>query len=157
MPVRIRLQRLGRKNHPFFRIVAADSRSPRDGRHLEVLGSYNPLPNPATKNKEILLRAERIKYWLSVGAQPSSKVAWICGKAGVLPPLPQRIATTTSSKTKKKEEEGKSKTSGGGAVGAKPSGASAGPPAASGGKPANSGGGDKKAAPSTAATSAKAT
>ena len=64
---------LGRKHRPFYRIVATDARQPRDGRYLEELGTYDPM----VKNTDdrVTLRPDRIKYWLSVGAQPSEKVA----------------------------------------------------------------------------------
>merc|ERR1712216_437083 len=76
--VRLRLQRLGVRNNPFYRIVAADSRSPRDGKHLELLGTYNPRPNNFSE-KVITLNFDRIKHWLVVGAQPSERVAKILG------------------------------------------------------------------------------
>ena len=73
MAVRIRMKMLGRKHRHFFRIVAIDSRQPRDGRIIEELGSYDPM----VKNTDdrVRLNPDRIKYWLSVGAQPSEKVA----------------------------------------------------------------------------------
>ena len=71
MAVRLRLKRMGRKKRPFYRVVAADSRFPRDGRHLEVLGHYNPMLQP----HEVKLHLERVDYWLSVGAKPSDTVA----------------------------------------------------------------------------------
>ena len=71
MAVRLRLKRMGRKKRPFYRVVAADKRAPRDGRHLEVLGHYNPMPQP----HEVTLKLDRIDYWLSVGALPSDTVA----------------------------------------------------------------------------------
>ncbi|KAJ7565006.1 hypothetical protein O6H91_02G044100 [Diphasiastrum complanatum] len=85
--VRLRLARFGRKNLPFYRIFAADSRAPRDGKHLEVVGFYNPLPGKDGM-KRIGIRSERIKYWLSVGAQPSDTVARLLHKIGLLPPRP---------------------------------------------------------------------
>lgn len=69
--VKIRLQRHGSHKKPFYRIVACDSRSPRDGRFLEILGTYNPLTEPAT----ISLDAEKITKWLDNGAQPTVTVA----------------------------------------------------------------------------------
>lgn len=69
--VRLRLKRMGRKKRPFYRVVAADARAPRDGRHIEVLGYYNPMPDPV----EVKLDLERVDYWLGVGASPSDKVA----------------------------------------------------------------------------------
>ncbi len=80
MAVRIRLARHGAKKRPFYRIVAADSQSPRDGRFLEVLGTYNPLTDPAT----ISLKEDRVIEWLSNGAQPSDTVRSLLRKAGVL-------------------------------------------------------------------------
>ncbi|XP_020207623.1 30S ribosomal protein S16-2, chloroplastic/mitochondrial [Cajanus cajan] len=87
MVVRIRLSRFGCKNKPFYRVMAADSRSPRDGKHLEVLGYYNPLPGQDA-GKRMGLNFERVKYWLSVGAQPSEPVERLLFRAGVLPPPP---------------------------------------------------------------------
>lgn len=112
MPVRIRLARTGVRNHPLYNIVAADSRSPRDGRHLEELGSYNPRPNPLTKLKDVKLRIERVKYWLSVGAQPSSRVAYLLSKDGIIPPLPLTKSSppmTEEQKEKMKAEKAKKK------------------------------------------------
>jgi small subunit ribosomal protein S16 len=71
--VRLRLTRMGRKKHPFYRIVAADSRAPRDGRFIEALGYYDPMKQPA----DIRLDLGRVDYWLGVGASPSDTVASI--------------------------------------------------------------------------------
>lgn len=71
MSVRIRLARGGAKKRPFYRIVAADTRSPRDGRFLEKLGTYNPNTNPST----VELNSPRVEYWLGAGAKPSETVA----------------------------------------------------------------------------------
>ncbi|KAG8049756.1 hypothetical protein GUJ93_ZPchr0009g1365 [Zizania palustris] len=87
MVVRIRLARFGCRNRPFYRVMAADSRSPRDGKHLEVLGYYNPLPGK-DGGKRMGLKFDRVKYWLSVGAQPSDPVQRILFRAGILPPPP---------------------------------------------------------------------
>ncbi|XP_006659613.1 30S ribosomal protein S16-2, chloroplastic/mitochondrial [Oryza brachyantha] len=87
MVVRIRLARFGCRNRPFYRVMAADSRSPRDGKHLEVLGYYNPLPGK-DGGKRMGLKFDRVKYWLSVGAQPSDPVECILFRAGILPPPP---------------------------------------------------------------------
>ena len=70
MTVKIRLARHGAKKRPFYRIVVADSESPRDGRFLEVVGTYNPLTNPA----DVSLKGERIKYWMEQGAIPTNTV-----------------------------------------------------------------------------------
>ena len=77
MAVRLRLTRMGRKKRPFYRIVAADSRSPRDGRNIEFLGHYNPMTDPS----ELKVDLERVDYWLGVGAQPSDTVAGLIKKA----------------------------------------------------------------------------
>ena len=70
MAVRIRLARHGAKKRPFYRIVVADSESPRDGRFLEIVGTYNPLMEPAA----VTLKNERVKYWMDQGALPTNTV-----------------------------------------------------------------------------------
>ena len=80
MAVKIRLQRHGKKNFAFFHIVVADSRSPRDGKFIELLGSYNPNTNPAT----IVLDGEKALAWLKVGAQPTLVTRRILSYEGVL-------------------------------------------------------------------------
>ena len=80
MATKIRLQRFGRRGYPFYRIVIADSRAPRDGKFIERIGSYNPNTNPAT----IDLKFDRALYWLKVGAQPSDTVRRILSREGVL-------------------------------------------------------------------------
>jgi len=77
MSVKIRMKRVGAKNQPAFRIVVADSRSPRDGKHIEEIGTYLP----AKKGENVKLDLERVKYWLSKGAQPSDTVASFIRKA----------------------------------------------------------------------------
>lgn len=104
MVVRLRLQRFGRTHSPFYRMVAADSRAPRDGKFLEIIGTYNPIANSAGI-KEIRLKADRIRYWISVGAQPSDRVAWILGKFGILPPPPQRFSVQRMIPKKNREKE----------------------------------------------------
>ncbi|TWT73508.1 30S ribosomal protein S16 [Posidoniimonas polymericola] len=80
MSVRIRMKKMGRTHRPFFRICAMDKRSPRDGRVLEELGTYDPMV-PET-DARALLKKERVEYWLGVGAQPSEKVAVLIKKYG---------------------------------------------------------------------------
>ncbi len=80
MPARIRLQRHGKKNQPFYHIVVADGRAPRDGKFIEKLGTYNPLTNPAT----IDLNFDRAVEWVKNGAQPSDTVRRILSYKGVL-------------------------------------------------------------------------
>jgi len=70
MPVKIRLARHGSKKRPFYRIVVADVESPRDGKYLEAVGSYNPLKDPA----EVSLKEERIRYWMNQGAIPTNTI-----------------------------------------------------------------------------------
>ena len=78
--VKIRLRRMGAKKAPFYRIVVADSRSPRDGRCIEEIGTYNPLTNPA----EVTVHAEKAQNWIKNGAQPTDTVRSLLKKAGVL-------------------------------------------------------------------------
>jgi small subunit ribosomal protein S16 len=84
--VRIRMKSFGRRHRPFFRICAMDIRSPRDGRSIEELGHYDPLARNAEARE--VLDASRIRYWLSVGAQPSDKVAAILKRHGIKKPGP---------------------------------------------------------------------
>jgi small subunit ribosomal protein S16 len=78
--VRIRLRRVGRKRSPIYRIVVADSRSPRDGRFIEIIGNYSPRQG----NTAIDLKTDRANYWLDNGAQPSDTVRSLLRRAGVL-------------------------------------------------------------------------
>ncbi len=73
--VKIRLKRMGRRNRAFFRICAFDAREERDGRSIEQLGTYDPMEKD--ESKKVVLKRERIEYWLSVGAQPTETVASI--------------------------------------------------------------------------------
>jgi small subunit ribosomal protein S16 len=84
MAVRIRLSRAGAKKRPFYRIVAADSRYPRDGRFPERLGSYNPLL-PSDHPERVNLNEERVRYWLQNGAQFTDRVARFLDRAGIVP------------------------------------------------------------------------
>lgn len=77
--VKLRLRRMGAKKRPSYRIVAADSRSPRDGAFIESVGFYDPITDPATINVNV----ERARHWLSVGAQPTETVHSLFRKAGV--------------------------------------------------------------------------
>ncbi len=78
MSVKIRLARHGAKKRPFYRIVVADSESPRDGRYLENVGTYNPLTDPA----KVVLKQERIKYWIDQGAIPTDTVKSLLKEEG---------------------------------------------------------------------------
>jgi len=80
MAVKLRLKRMGAKQRPFYRIVAADARSPRDGRFLETVGTYNPITNPA----ETKIDEEKAMYWLKNGAIPTETVRNILSKEGIM-------------------------------------------------------------------------
>ena len=86
--LRIRLRRVGKKKQPMYRIVVADSRAPRDGAFVEVLGQYRPLDDPST----IVLDAERARHWLDRGAQPSDRVAKLLAIEGIAE-LPAKLKT----------------------------------------------------------------
>ncbi|HHW30524.1 MAG TPA: 30S ribosomal protein S16 [Clostridiaceae bacterium] len=80
MAVRIRLKRIGAKKSPFYRVVVADSRYPRDGRFIEEIGTYNPVPNPS----EIKIDSEKALKWLKNGAQPTDTVRTLLKAAGII-------------------------------------------------------------------------
>ena len=82
MAMKIRLARGGSKKRPFYRIVAADSRMPRDGRFIEKLGTYNPLL-PKDSEERVRMNVERIRYWLAEGAQPTDRIARMLEAAGL--------------------------------------------------------------------------
>ena len=94
--VKLRLTRLGDKKAPFYRIVAADERYPRDGRFLEIIGTYNPLTNPA----EIKIDEEKAKKWLSCGAQPTDTVRDMFAKAGLIENVKRPAKTPKAKKSK---------------------------------------------------------
>jgi small subunit ribosomal protein S16 len=100
MATKIRLTRLGDKKSPFYRIIVADSRAPRDGKFIDILGTYNPLVNPA----EIKINEEKAKYWLSKGAQLTDTVRDIFTNNGIIPkPSNPRPAKTKFGDGKKKD------------------------------------------------------
>ena len=90
MAVKLRLKRMGSKQKPFYRIVAADARSPRDGRFIETVGTYNPLKNPT----EIKVDEEKALTWLNNGAQPSDTVRNLLSQKGIM----QKFAESKKSK-----------------------------------------------------------
>ena len=110
MSTRIRLARAGSKNRLFFRIVVSDKRSPRDGKFIEKLGTYNPLLPKEDENR-VLFDEERVKYWLSKGATPSYKMAIFLSKSNLVekPPIPEQTKKHLP-KVKKKEVEDKKDT-----------------------------------------------
>ena len=83
MAVRIRLSRGGSKKRPFYRVVAADQRAPRDGRFIEKLGTYNPLL-PQDHEQRLVINEERVKYWLGVGAQPTERLEKLFSNLGLV-------------------------------------------------------------------------
>ena len=84
--VKIRLKRMGTKKRPVYRIVVADSRSPRDGRFIEAIGFYDPLPNPAV----VRVDEEKVRVWMRKGARPSESARFLLVQQGILAPLPRR-------------------------------------------------------------------
>lgn len=80
MAVKIRLRRIGSKGNPFYRVVVADSRYPRDGRFIEEIGTYNPMVEPS----EVKIDAEKVKTWIANGAQPTDTVKKLLKKEGIL-------------------------------------------------------------------------
>ena len=97
------MSRGGAKKRPFYKIVIADSRKPRDGRFIEKVGFFNPLL-PKEKKERLNLDIERIKYWLSQGAQPSDRIARFLGEANVIP-MPKQKNNPIKAKPKKKAQE----------------------------------------------------
>ena len=103
MGLKIRLARAGAKKRPYYHIVVADSRSPRDGRFIEKLGSYNPML-PAEHDDRVRLQPERIQHWLSQGALATDRVAKFLGQKGV-GPMPSWAEQPVKSAPKKKAQE----------------------------------------------------
>jgi len=103
MSLKIRLARGGAKKRPFYSIVVADARSPRDGRFIEKLGTYNPMLERGHADR-VTLKEERIKHWLGVGAQPSDRVARFLGDAGLVE-KPAIRETPSKSAPKAKAQE----------------------------------------------------
>ena len=103
MGLKIRLARAGAKKRPYYHIVIADSRSPRDGRFIEKVGSYNPML-PSEHSDRVRLQAERLQHWLSHGAVATDRVAKFLGQAG-LAPMPVWREQPHQSAPKKKAQE----------------------------------------------------
>ena len=106
--VKIRLKRMGAKKRPFYRLVVADSRSPRDGRFIELLGFYDPLPNPAT----VQIDADKVREWMRKGARPSDAARALLVEQGILAkvprtfkPAPEQQATPSASEMPGSAEE----------------------------------------------------
>jgi small subunit ribosomal protein S16 len=118
MALKIRLARAGAKKRPFFKIVVADSRSPRDGRFIERIGSYDPML-PQEAEKRIVVDEERAKHWLKVGATPSDRVARMLSKKGLCP-APAVPEQTKKNQPKAKAQERAKAAAGGEGAEAKP-------------------------------------
>ena len=106
MSVKIRLARAGAKKRPYYHIVVADSRSPRDGRFLEKVGSYNPML-PADHQDRVRLQDDRIQHWLDHGALATERVAKFLGRAGLIPMPAYREQPQQSAPKKKAQERAK--------------------------------------------------
>lgn len=103
MSVKIRLTRLGAKKRPFYRLVVANVRAPRDGKFIEVLGHYNPMLTATELNQKVVLKKDRIDYWLSQGAQMTDKVAKMLFGAGVN--IPKKLVPNSAAFNKKVEKK----------------------------------------------------
>ena len=101
MAVKLRLKRMGAKQKPFYRIVAADSRSPRDGRFIETVGTYNPIKNP----QEININEEKALSWLSKGAEPTDTVRSLFKEVGITKKFADSKKKTAKKETKKVEKK----------------------------------------------------
>ncbi len=99
MPTTIRMTRAGAKKRPYYQIVVTNSRSPRDSKFIEKLGTYNPMLNDADE-KRVTINTERAKYWLSVGAQMSGRVHLFFNKAGLVATKPAQRAERKPKKDK---------------------------------------------------------
>lgn len=109
MSTKIRMARGGSKKRPFYRIVVADARAPRDGRFIERVGSYNPMLEKGDE-KRVVLDADRVKHWLAEGAQPSDRVARFLGEAGLMAKYdvretPKKSAPKAKAQERMKEAE----------------------------------------------------
>ena len=98
MAVKLRLRRIGKKKQPIYKVVAADSRSPRDGKFLEAIGLYNPLTDPLT----LEIKEDRALYWLNVGAQPTDTVKSLLSQKGII--LKKELQSRGLSEEKIQEE-----------------------------------------------------
>ncbi len=113
MSVRIRLSRGGSKKRPFYKVVAADQRAPRDGRFIERLGSYNPML-PKDHADRFVVNEERVKYWLSQGAEPTERMAKMLSDLGLVSKValrdqPKKSAPKAKAQERLKEKEEKAK------------------------------------------------
>ena len=103
MSLRIRLARGGAKKRPFYRIVVAEATSPRDGRFVEKVGTYNPML-PKEHADRLILKAERVQHWLGVGARPTDRLHKLLGQAGLMEPFKYDAQPKKSAPGKKRTE-----------------------------------------------------
>jgi small subunit ribosomal protein S16 len=115
MSLKIRLTRGGAKKRPFYSIVIADARSPRDGRFIERVGTYNPMV-AKDHAERLVLKEERVKHWLGVGAQPTERVARFFGDAGLMTKPEQRDTPKKSAPKAKAQERAKAEAAKSGAA-----------------------------------------
>lgn len=108
MSTRIRLARKGAKKKPFYRIVVSDSRSPRDGKFIEILGHYNPML-PSEDANRISLKEDRVSHWLATGAEPTEKVSKFIDIKGIKNPFAEKLAKRKVSTEKKPKAPKKEK------------------------------------------------
>lgn len=101
MAVKIRLRRMGSKKNPYYRVIVADSRSPRNGRFIEEIGFYNPISEP----KAVKIDKERANYWISVGAKPTDTVQYLFKSHGILDQGDEFKVDATPSDAKESAEE----------------------------------------------------
>jgi len=114
MAVKIRLARSGTKKRPYYKVIAADARAPRDGNFIEKIGTYNPLLNKDNENR-ITFKIDRVEYWLSKGAQPTERIAKFINSAGIQLPksiikkiiIKKKAQTIKPSKKVLKEQDSK--------------------------------------------------
>ena len=117
MSLKIRLARGGTKKRPFYSIVVADARSPRDGRFIEKLGTYNPMLERSHAER-VTLKEERIRHWLGVGAQPTDRVTRFLGDAGIVDkPAIHETPTKSAPKAKAQARADEAKAAAGAAAG----------------------------------------
>ena len=128
MTLKIRLARAGARKRPFYRIVVADSRRPRDGRFIEKLGTYNPLLRPDDPDR-VTLNEDRVRHWLGNGARPTDRVARFLGAARIIP-MPARGNNPIKGRPGKKAQERLKAAEEAAAAAAEEAGPEEGPPAA---------------------------
>jgi len=131
MSLKIRLARAGSKKRPFYHVVVADSRSPRDGRFIERLGFFSPLTPKEQKEHRLKLDLDKVKAWLSKGAQPSDRVLRFLDEAGIMKRPPRNNPVKAKPKKKAQERAGGGAKAEAGAPAAKAEGGGEAAPAAS--------------------------